>query len=467
MDYDLIVIGSGPAGEKGAAQAAYFGKKVALVERGAFCGGAAANTGTLPSKTLRETALHLSGFRKRQLYGAVLAAPPRVDADLFLSHFRQVRKQERERIAANMARHNVDVHRGTASFLDPHRVRIDPADGSSTILEGGAILIATGTRPNHPQSYPWHDKRLCESDTILRIRSLPKKLLVIGGGVIGSEYACIFSALGADVTLVDGRSRLMGFLDVEVSAALETAMRNMGIELLLGENVESLESGEKLAAVFSNGGGGTYDAVLAASGRAGNTDKLALENIGLQADKRGLLKVDEHYRTSVPNIYAAGDVIGFPGLASTSMEQGRLAVCHAFDLKYKTNLSRILPLGIYTIPECSCAGDTEESLREKGIPYVVGKADYSNNSRGFIIGDKEGFLKLLFRASDMRLLGVHCIGEVATDLVHTGLTALLLEQGADLFIDTCYNYPTLSEMYKYAAYDALGRAQRGEICHAG
>jgi NAD(P) transhydrogenase len=467
VDYDLIVIGSGPAGEKGAAQAAYFGKKVALVERGAFYGGAAANTGTLPSKTLRETALHLSGFRKRQLYGAGLAEPPRVDADMFLRHFRQVRNQERERIAANMARHNVEMHRGAASFLDPHRVRVERDDGSSTILEGGVILIATGTRPNHPQSYPWHDKRLCESDSILRIRTLPRKLLVIGGGVIGSEYACIFSALGADVTLVDGRSRLMGFLDVEVSAALETAMRNMGIELLLGENVESLETGEKLAAVFSKGGGGAYDAVLAASGRAGNTDKLALEMIGLQPCQRGLLKVDEHYRTSVPNIYAAGDVIGFPALASTSMEQGRLAVCHAFDLKYKTNLSRILPLGIYTIPECSCAGDTEESLREKGIPYVVGKADYSNNSRGFIIGDKEGFLKLLFRASDMRLLGVHCIGEVATDLVHTGLTALLLEQGADLFIDTCYNYPTLSEMYKYAAYDALGRAHRGEICHAG
>lgn len=465
MDYDLIVIGSGPAGEKGAAQAAYFGKRVALVERGKFCGGAAANTGTLPSKTLRETALHLSGFRKRQLYGAGLTVPPRVDADLFLRHFRQVRNQERERIGANMARHNVDMYRGTASFLDANTICVNQGDGNQRVLCSHTVLIATGTRPNHPQIYPWHDKRLCESDSILRVRELPQKLLVIGGGVIGSEYACIFSALGAEVTLVDGRSRLMGFLDAEVSAALEAAMRKMGIELLLEESVVELKSGEKLLAVLEKGGSAAFDAVLAASGRAGNTDTLGLENVGIEADKRGLLKVDEHYRTSVPNIYAAGDVIGFPALASTSMEQGRLAVCHAFDLKYKTNLARILPLGIYTIPECSSAGETEESLREKGIPYVVGKADYSNNSRGFIIGDKEGFLKLLFRASDMRLLGVHCIGEVATDLVHIGLTALLLEQGADLFIDTCYNYPTLSEMYKYAAYDALGRAQRGEVCH--
>jgi len=463
VDYDLIVIGSGPSGEKGAAQAAYFGKRVALIERGAFCGGAAANTGTLPSKTLRESALHLSGFRKRQLYGAGLAVPPQVDADMFLRHFRQVRNQERERISTNLGRHKVDVYRGTASFIDPHRLCVAKADGSSHILEGGIVLIATGTRPHHPASYPWQDKRLCESDSILRIRRLPQKMLVIGGGVIGSEYACIFSALGAQVTLVDGRSRLMGFLDAEVSGALETAMRNMGMELRLGENVAALESGEKLTAIFEKGGVDSYDAVLVASGRLGNTDMLALDRVGLQVDKRGLLKVDANYATDVPNIYAAGDVIGFPGLASTSMEQGRLAMCHAFGLNYKTNLSRILPLGIYTIPECSSAGETEESLCDKGIPYVVGKADYSNNSRGFIIGDKEGFLKLLFRASDMRLLGVHCIGEVATDLVHTGLTALLLEQGADLFIDTCYNYPTLSEMYKYAAYDALGRHQRGEI----
>ena len=464
MDYDLIVIGSGPAGEKGAAQAAYFGKKVALVERGVFCGGAAANTGTLPSKTLRESALHLSGFQKRQLYGAGLALPPKIGANLFLRHFRQVRKQERQRIASNMSRHNVDIHRGTASFIDAHRIRVAQRDGTAIELHAEVFLIATGTRPNHPHTYPWHDKRLCESDTILQIRELPQRLLVIGGGVIGSEYACIFSALGVDVTLVDGRPRLMGFLDAEVSRALERAMRNMGIDFHLGDRVLELKSGDKLAAVFENAAGADFDAVLAASGRAGNTEMLALENVGIEPDKRGLLNVDEHYRTSVPNIYAAGDVIGFPALASTSMEQGRLAMCHAFDLKYKTNLARILPLGIYTIPECSSAGETEESLQEKGVPYVVGKADYSNNSRGFIIGDNEGFLKLLFRASDMKLVGVHCIGEEATDLVHIGLTALLLEQRADLFIDTCYNYPTLSEMYKYAAYDALGRAQRGEIC---
>jgi NAD(P) transhydrogenase len=256
---------------------------------------------------------------------------------------------------------------------------------------------------------------------------------------------------------------LLGFLDAEVSVSLQNAMRGMGIELLLSEQVESLTSGEKIEAVLKNAGVRSFDAVLAAAGRQGNTSDMGLEKIGIQPDKRGLLKVNEHYQTSLPHIYATGDVIGFPALASTSMEQGRVAMCHAFDLKYKTDLARILPLGIYTIPECSSAGESEESLREKKIPYVVGRTNYSQNSRGFIIGDEDGFLKLLFHADDMKLLGIHVLGEEATDLVHIGLTALLLGQTASIFIDTCYNYPTLSEMYKYAAYDAMGRKQRGEI----
>ena len=240
----------------------------------------------------------------------------------------------------------------------------------------------------------------------------------------------------------------------------------MGISLFLNESVTSVSAEEKIAVTLKNHAPDAVDLVLVASGRQGNTDGLGLEMAGLSADKRGLLKVNDHYQTEVPNIYAAGDVIGFPALASTSMEQARVAMAHAFDLKYKTGLARILPLGIYTIPECSSAGESEESLRDKKISYVVGKTLYSQNSRGFIIGDKDGFLKLLFHAEDMKLLGIHCIGEQATDLVHIGLTALLLEQGADIFINTCYNYPTLSEMYKYATYDALGRKQRGEIVSA-
>jgi NAD(P) transhydrogenase len=243
-------------------------------------------------------------------------------------------------------------------------------------------------------------------------------------------------------------------------------MSAMGISLYLNESVTSVSAGEKIAVTLKNHAPDAVDLVLVASGRQGNTADLGLEMAGLSADKRGLLKVNDHYQSEVPNIYAAGDVIGFPALASTSMEQARVAMAHAFDLKYKTGLARILPLGIYTIPECSSAGESEESLRDKKISYVVGKTLYSQNSRGFIIGDKDGFLKLLFHAEDMKLLGIHCIGEQATDLVHIGLTALLLEQGADIFINTCYNYPTLSEMYKYATYDALGRKQRGEIVSA-
>ncbi|MFM8365061.1 MAG: Si-specific NAD(P)(+) transhydrogenase [Verrucomicrobiota bacterium] len=462
MDFDLIVIGSGPAGEKGAAQAAYFGKKVALLEKENFPGGAAANTGTLPSKTLRETALHLSGFHKRELYGMAFDFDQRINAENFLRHFQNVRALERERIGRNMERHGIESLQGTGSFLDANTVLVTRTDGTTRAITASKFLIATGTRPHHPADYPWHDPRLLESDTVLNISRLPEKMLVIGGGVIGSEYACIFAALGVEVMLVDGRDRLLGFLDAEVSEALQQAMRGMGIDLRLGEGIESIASGENLEAVLKSGGVHSFDCVLAASGRQGNTSSMGLEKIGIQPDKRGLLKVNAHFQTGLSHIYAAGDVIGFPALASTSMEQGRVAMCHAFDLKYKTDLARILPLGIYTIPECSCAGETEESLRAKKIPYVVGRTRYSQNSRGFIIGDKEGFLKLLFHADDMKLLGIHVLGEEATDLVHIGLTALLLGQTASIFIDTCYNYPTLSEMYKYAAYDALGHKQRGE-----
>jgi NAD(P) transhydrogenase len=466
MSYDLVVIGSGPAGEKGAAQAAYFGKKVAVIEKQSFFGGAAANTGTLPSKTLRETALQLSGFHKRDLYGLDFNFSQRIDAANFLKHFQSVRSKERQRIEANMARHSINIQSGSAAFLDPHRILVTSVNSKPVTLEAEKILIATGTLPHHPPEYPWNDPRIFDSDRILSIGQLPEELLIVGGGVIGCEYACIFAALGVHVTLVDGRDRLLGFLDAAVSKALQKAMISMGINLHLNEQVEKIDTSERLAAAFKNHGTHHFDAALIASGRQGNTACLDLDKANLHADKRGLLHVNDHYQTEVSHIYAAGDVIGFPALASASMEQARLAMCHAFDLKYKATLARILPLGIYTIPECSSAGESEESLKEKKIPYVVGKTLYSENSRGFIIGDLDGFLKLLFHAETMKLLGVHCIGEQATDLVHIGLTALLLEQDVNLFINTCYNYPTLSEMYKYAAYDAMGRKQRGEVVYS-
>jgi len=454
--YDLVVIGSGPAGEKGAAQAAYFGKKVALVERAPALGGAAANTGTLPSKTLRETALYLSGFRQRGMHGVTLSMADHVTARDFLFHQQNVTATERGRIQANLERHKVDQYQGFASFTDPHTVSVTPENGPAVTLSADVFLIATGSRPHRPGNFPFADPRVYDSDTILGIGDIPATMLIAGGGVIGCEYACLFQALGVQVTLVEGRDRLLQFLDAEISQALAASMSKMGIRLLLNETIESVESAELLNVRLKSGKTAAVDSLLAAAGRSGNTGGMNLEAIGVTPGSRGQLDVNTHYQTSVPHVYAAGDVIGFPALASTSMEQARVAMVHAFDLKYKSAVAPILPYGIYTIPECSVAGETEESLQKQNIPYVAGRARYENNPRGQIIGDRDGFLKLLFREEDMRLMGVSVIGEQATELVHIGLIALLQEATAELFIQTCFNYPTLSELYKYATYDALG-----------
>ena len=454
--YDLIVIGSGPAGEKGAAQAAYFAKKVALIEKAPALGGAAANTGTLPSKTLRETALYLSGFRQRGLHGVTLNLSEHVTARDFLFHQQNVTAAERARIQANLERHNVDRYGGFASFTDPNTVSVTSQGGPPATLTADIFLIATGSHPHRPGNFPFEDPRVFDSDTILGIGDIPGTMLIAGGGVIGCEYACLFQALGVQVTLVEGRDRLLQFLDAEISQALAASMSKMGIRLLLNETIESVESGELLNVRLKSGKTAAVDTLLAASGRSGNTAGMNLESIGITPGSRGQLDVNAQYQTSVPHVYAAGDVIGFPALASTSMEQARVAMVHAFDLKYKTAVAQILPYGIYTIPECSVAGETEESLQKQNIAYVVGRARYEHNPRGQIIGDRDGFLKLLFREEDMRLLGVSVIGEQATELVHIGLIAILQEATAELFIQTCFNYPTLSELYKYATYDALG-----------
>lgn len=460
--YDLVVIGSGPAGEKGAAQAAYFGKRVALVEKEPSLGGAAANTGTLPSKTLRETALYLSGFRQRGLYGINFSLKDKVTARDFLYREQQVVQSERARIAENLKRHKVDVYKGFASFEDSHAINVKPAHSPAAQIRGDVIMIATGSHPHHPPQFPFHDARVYDSDTILSLREIPASMLIAGGGVIGCEYACLFSALGIKVSLVEGRDRLLSFLDAEVSHGFAASMTSMDVELHMPDAIETIvPEGENLIASLKSGKKLAVQSVLAATGRTGNTDKMNLEGIGIRPSSRGILEVNENYQTSIPHIYAVGDVIGFPALASTSMEQARVAMVHAFDLKYKSKVAHILPYGIYTIPECSMAGETEESLLQKGVPYVVGRTRYSHNARGQIIGDREGFLKLLFHEEDMKLLGVHVMGEQASELIHIGLTALLTGAGADLFIQTCFNYPTLSEMYKYATYDALGnRAKR-------
>lgn len=454
--YDLIVIGSGPAGEKGAAQAAYFGKRVAIIEKERALGGAAANTGTLPSKTLRESALYLSGHRHRGLFGVDFETSKDVSAHEFLYRERLIVQTEHARIADNINRHRISLYRGSASFIDPHTIEIAPEHAQPERIQGDVILIATGSHPFRPPYMPFHDMRMYDSDTILNIAQIPESMVVAGGGVIGCEYACMFAALGIKVNLVEGRERLLGFMDFEVSATLAQSMRNMGIAVHLNDAIEMVETGDLLSVHLKSGTILQVGAVLAATGRTGNTAGLGLDRIGLGIGRRGLIAVNDDYQTEIPHIYAVGDVIGFPALASTSMEQARVAMVHAFDLKYKTDIAHILPYGIYTIPECSMAGETEESLKEKGIDYVVGRARYRTNARGQIIGDDEGFLKLLFDFEDMKLLGVHIIGEQASELVHIGLTALLTQSDSDLFIQTCYNYPTLSEVYKYATYDALG-----------
>lgn len=457
--YDLIVVGSGPAGEKGAAQAAYFGKKVALIERAPHLGGAAANTGTLPSKTLRETALYLSGFRQRGLYGIEANLIERASVSDFLRRKTIVRDQERQRIVSNLDRHRVDIYRGTARFKDATHMEVLRQEGAPLVLEGSVFLIATGTHPYHPPIYPFGAPGIYDSDTILDIAAIPQSMLVSGGGVIGCEYACIFASLGVKVYVIEAQNQILSFLDDDVSAALKIRMESLGVQFFMQTKVAGVEptTDDRYRITLESGEMVTAETVLVASGRSGNTQDLNLQAVGVTIGNRGQIPVDEHFHTSVPHIYAAGDVIGIPALASAAMEQGRLAMCDAFHLDYKREISPVLPYGIYTIPEVSVAGMTEEDAIAKGIPVVVGKSFYRDNARGQIIGENTGFLKLVFQKPEMKLIGAHIIGEQATELIHIGLTAILAGQGADLFIRSCYNYPTLAEAYKYATYDALGR----------
>src|SRR2546426_14961 len=447
--YDLIVIGSGPAGEKGAAQAAYFAKRVAIVEQAPEVGGTGINTGTIPSKTLRETALYFSGLHQRGLYGVDHRVAKDLTVNDFLYREREVVRSLGSLVLQNIERHHIGLVHGRASFEDPHTIRVQRGERQpDLLLHADVILIATGSVPSRPRNVSFDDPRLYDSDTILRMDQMPRSIAVVGAGVIGCEYTTIFGALGLEVTLVDGRDRLLGFLDGEISERLKQHMEALDVSVRLGEEVTQVQPRpDALYVTLRSGVTMSVDCVLFAAGRAGNTTGLGLEKVGIPVNDRGLINVNERYQTLVSHIYAAGDVIGFPALASTSMEQARVAMVHAFDLKYKTMLAHILPYGIYTIPECSVAGETEESLVKNQVPYVVGRARYSTNARGQIIGDKDGFLKLIFLEHDMKLVGVHVIGEQASELVHVGLTALLMGASSDLFIQTCFNYPTLSEMY--------------------
>ena len=456
--YDLIVIGSGPAGEKGAAQAAYFGKKVALIEREIYLGGASVNTGTIPSKTLRESALHLSGFLQRGFRDAVsINMKPDISVADFMYRKQIVVDRERTHIEENLHRHHVERITGAARFVGPHDVEVVSAIGRQT-LSAPVILIATGSSPHRPEEVPFDDEHICDSDTILQMKSMPRSLAVVGAGVIGCEYASVFAALGAEVHLIDGRTSLLGNIDREiVRILLGELQQRLGITLHLGVDVAEIEKvGPQVALCLKDGTALVTDKVLYAAGRSSNTADLNLEAAGVVTGKRGVIPVDEHYCTNVPGIYAAGDVIGFPALASTSMEQARVAMVQAFDLKYKTHVAATLPYAIYTIPELAMIGLTEEECRQKGIEFGAGRGSYRNNARAQIIGDMKGLVKLIFEKPSLKLLGVHIVGDNASELLHTGMMVMQFGGTINAFIECVFNFPTLGEAYKYAAYDGLG-----------
>jgi NAD(P) transhydrogenase len=453
LQFDLIVIGGGPAGIAGANTAGIFGKRVALVERLREVGGAGINTGTIPSKTLRETALALSGVRSRKLFGVDLSLRREATVADFMRHAKNVAAHERRRREEQMRTYNVETFLGAATVVDPNTVRIAP----DTLLRGEKILIATGSSPVRPAEFPFEHPRVHDSDEILEIGALPKSLAVVGAGVIGAEYACTFAALGVAVHLIDGRDALLGFLDREISENIQRAMTAAGVHFVWKEKVTRCDapSTGEITLTLTSGATLAVSDVLVAAGRQSNTGDLNLAAAGLTLGKRGLIKVNAQCRTEVPHIFAAGDVIGAPALAATGMEQARMAMCVACEVDYKDVVAPILPTGIYTIPEASMAGETEDSLKAKGVDYVIGRARYMDNPRGQIVGDENGLLKLIFARDDMRLLGVHVVGEQATELVHIGLVAMMSGSGAELFNRTCFNYPTLGDLYKYATYEAI------------
>jgi NAD(P) transhydrogenase len=460
LKVDLIVIGGGPAGIVGATTAASMGKKVALVDYLEQLGGAGANTGTVPSKTLRETALALSGAKSRGLYGVDLSLRREATVADFLRHEEHVKAGLNHLISQRMDAWNTEVCCGSAAFSDSHTVCVG---GDKPIsLQGDYILIATGSAPARPPGFPFGCREIYDSDTILELDRLPETMAVVGAGVIGSEYASTFAALGAGVHLIDGRNALLPFLDAELSRALTAAMEKNGIRFHWGARPRSYfqEESGKVTLTLDSGDQLSVDAVLVASGRKSNTETLNLAAAGVTVGDHGIIPVDASYRTNVAHIFAAGDVIGFPALASTGMQQARYAVRAAFNAADVSQPLRFLPTGVYTIPEVSMAGETEEALQLAGVEYVAGRAPYARSARGRIIGDTDGFLKLLFRRSDMRLLGVHAMGEQATELIHVGMIALMTGASADLFDEACFNIPTLGALYKAAAFEACLAVRR-------
>lgn len=459
QSYDLVVIGSGPSGQRASIHAAKQGKRVALVERKDVIGGTCINTGTIPSKTMREAVLHLSGFQYQGIYGINYRVKEKITMADLSFRVQQVIKNEIDVTQAQLSRNGIALLNGTASFLDPHAIKVENAGGETT-CRADAVIIATGTKPAESPNVPVNGRTILLSDQLLQTPELPKTIIVMGGGVVGVEYTCMLAALGVRVVLVEKRPRLLEFADQEIVEALCYHLRDHRVTLRLGEEVEKVEEIDgTVVATLRSQKKISGDALLYAVGRTGNVEQLNLAAAGLDADARGRIAVDAEFRTRQPHIFAVGDVIGFPSLASVSMEQGRIAAGHAIGSQVHSNPASY-PYGIYTIPEISFIGKTEEQLTDEGVPYETGLAYYREIARGQIRGDTTGRLKLIFHRESKAVLGVHIIGEGAAELVHIGQAVLTLNGTVDYFVNTVFNYPTLAECYKTAAFNGLNKLAR-------
>jgi NAD(P) transhydrogenase len=468
--YDCVVIGTGPAGQKASIQAAKLGKRVAIIERSKVLGGAQINTGTIPSKALREAALHLTGANQKGLFGQSYRVKKDITIADLVSVSQQVIRHEWEMIHDQISRNDIDLIWGAAHFEGPNLVQVTRED-EAEMITGDVFMLGVGTRPAKPDHIPFNETSVFCSDQILKLQELPKSMIVVGGGVIGCEYACIMATLGVRVTLIEGRDFVLGFLDRELIEAFQYHMRSSGITLRMGEKVESIhledatkEMGPLVNAKLESGKILKAQTLLYAVGRQGVCGELGLDNVGIEYDDRGRLKVNKNYQTNVKHVYAAGDVIGFPALASTSMEQGRRAMCHAFGVEID-GFNTVFPYGIFTVPEISLVGKTEEELTKEAIPYEAGVASYKELARGRLLGDDTGMLKLLIHQETREILGIHAIGTGATELVHIGQAVMALGGKVDFFIDNVFNFPTLAEAYKIAAYNGLNKLSH--ICNGG
>jgi NAD(P) transhydrogenase len=457
-EYDLVVIGSGPAGQKGAICAAKLRKKVAIIDRKRTIGGVCVHTGTIPSKTLREAVLYLSGFRQRSFYGRGYVLKDRIAMSDLIFRAQAVMTREIEVIKAQLRRNYVTTLEGEARFIDPHTIEIRSEDGSQ-LVRGHHVLLACGTRPAHSDDIPIDGKRIFDSDQVHDLEEVPRDLVIVGAGIIGLEYASMFATLGVKVTLLDQRPVLLDFVDREIIESLCFQLRQLGTVFRLGEKVVSVGfDGERdrVFAKLESGKNVHGQGLLYTIGRQANSDQMNIEVAGLKPDVRGKISVNENFQTMVPHIYAAGDVIGFPALASTSMEQGRLASCHMFSKPGKMP-PNLIPDGIYTIPEISMVGQTEEQLTKEKIAYESGLARYAELAKGQMLGDEQGLLKLLFDPNSLKLFGVHIIGDRAAEIIHIGQAVLTMGGTIEYFRDTVFNYPTLGEAYKVAALDGLNK----------